>query len=64
MQSKTKGLEKVYPLAYSFSPLVHLVHLYKYVHADYRRVPEEKELFNVSVKLNEAQEFAIIESGN
>ena len=51
MQSKTEGLEKVYPLAYSFSPLVHLVSPDQYM---LKRRLADSISFNVSVKINGA----------
>ena len=44
----SQSLKRVYPLAYSFSPLVHFVNPYKYMLK--RRVPERAS-FNASVKL-------------
>ena len=44
-----QSVEKVYPLAYSFIPLVHLVNLYKYI---LKRRVAERFSFNISVKIN------------
>ena len=51
-QSKTEGLEKVYPLAYSFSPLVDLVHPYKYIEGNLMRLKNTQlERLNLAIEL-------------